>query len=304
MVAGSGAAGMTAALTAAHHGLSVLVHREGRVVRRLHRPLRRRDLGCRATRCCAPPGWRTRRSRPAPTWRTWPTGCPAGAAARRCSTHGPDDARPGPGATRRVRLRVGARLRRLLPRGARRAGRGAQHRARAARRPACSAPNWPTWPALPAAPAAWPSPRPTTGGSASGPGIRGRVLAAARVAGRAAPRQAAAGSGCSAWARRWPRGCGPGWRHSGVPVWLDTPLAGLDVEDGRVTGVRADPGRGAAADPGPARGAARHRRLRAQRADAPPLPARADRDRVDDRRGREHRRRDPRRAWTSARPST
>src|SRR5206468_1746311 len=49
-------------------------------------------------------------------------------------------------------------------------------------------------------------------------------------------------------------------------------------------------GRGTAADPGPAGGADRHRRLRARRADAPPVPARADRDRVDDRRGREHRR--------------
>jgi hypothetical protein len=43
----------------------------------------------------------------------------------------PGDARPGPGENARP-VRVGARLRRLLPRGTRRAVRGAQYRARSA----------------------------------------------------------------------------------------------------------------------------------------------------------------------------
>ena len=55
VVAGSGAAGMTAALTAAHHGLRGRGPGEDRSVRRLDGPLWRRDLGPRATRCCAGP---------------------------------------------------------------------------------------------------------------------------------------------------------------------------------------------------------------------------------------------------------
>ena len=72
VVVGSGAAGMTAALTAAHHGLRVVViektDRFGGSTARSGGG----HLGCPATRCCAGPASGTPPSRPAPTWRTWP----------------------------------------------------------------------------------------------------------------------------------------------------------------------------------------------------------------------------------------
>ena len=57
---------------------------------------------------------------------------------------------------------------------------------------------------------------------------------------------------------------------------------------------RGDPRRPARADPGQPRRGAGRRRFRAQRGDAAALPAPADRHRVDDRLGRQHRRRDRR----------
>ena len=127
------------------------------------------------------------------------------------------------------------------------------------------------------------------------------VRAAVRVAGRAA-RARLLGQRMLSMGQALAAGLRAGLMASGVPVWLDTPLAGLEVAGRPGDRGARHAGRGTAADPGPARGADRHRRLRARRADAPPVPARADRDRMDDRRGREHRRRDPGRAWTSARP--
>ena len=55
----------------------------------------------------------------------------------------------------------------------------------------------------------------------------------------------------------------------GVPIWLDTAVDDLVVEDGRVVGVHAVRDGGAGADPGTPRRAARGRRVRAQRRDAP-----------------------------------
>ena len=80
-----------------------------------------------------------------------------------------------------------------------------------------------------------------------------------------------------------------------VPVWLDTPMTGLHLEGGRAAGVEVT------RDGQPAlirasRGAVRcaARRFRAQRGDAAALPALADRHRVDHRVARQHRRRDRR----------
>ena len=72
-----------------------------------------------------------------------------------------------------------------------------------------------------------------------------------------------------------------GLARNNVPVWLNTPMTGLQITDGRVTGVEVT------RDGEPAviratRGVLlADRRLRAQRADAPALPARADRRRLD-----------------------
>ncbi|HWM97891.1 MAG TPA: 3-oxosteroid 1-dehydrogenase [Streptosporangiaceae bacterium] len=64
------------------------------------------------------------------------------------------------------------------------------------------------------------------------------VRAAARVAGRAA-RARLLGQRMLSLGQALAAGLRAGLAASGVPVWLDTPLAGLVVEDGRVTGVRA-----------------------------------------------------------------
>ena len=64
------------------------------------------------------------------------------------------------------------------------------------------------------------------------------VRAAVRVAGRAA-RARLLGQRMLSMGQALAAGLRAGLMASGVPVWLDTPLAGLEVTDGRVTGVRA-----------------------------------------------------------------
>ena len=63
------------------------------------------------------------------------------------------------------------------------------------------------------------------------------VRAAVRVAARAA-RARLLGQRVLSMGQALAAGLRAGLVASGVPVWLDTPLAGLEVEDGRVTGVR------------------------------------------------------------------
>ena len=119
------------------------------------------------------------------------------------------------------------------------------------------------------------------------------VATAARVAGRAArarllrQRPLSMGQALAAGLRA-------GLATAGVPVWLDTP-DDRPVRRGRPRhGRRGDPRRPARRDHGPARRAAGRRRIRAQRGDAAAVPARPGRRRVDHRRGRQHRRRHPR----------
>jgi 3-oxosteroid 1-dehydrogenase len=64
------------------------------------------------------------------------------------------------------------------------------------------------------------------------------VRAAVRVAGRAA-RARLRGQRVLSMGQALAAGLRAGLAASGVPVWLDTPLTGLEVTDGRVTGVRA-----------------------------------------------------------------
>jgi 3-oxosteroid 1-dehydrogenase len=64
------------------------------------------------------------------------------------------------------------------------------------------------------------------------------VRAAARVAGRAA-RARLRGQRVLSMGQALAAGLRAGLVASGVPVWLDTPLTGLEVTGGRVTGVRA-----------------------------------------------------------------
>ena len=64
------------------------------------------------------------------------------------------------------------------------------------------------------------------------------VRAAVRVAGRAA-RARLRGQQVLSMGQALAAGLRAGLVASGVPVWLDTPLAGLEVTGGRVTGVRA-----------------------------------------------------------------
>jgi 3-oxosteroid 1-dehydrogenase len=64
------------------------------------------------------------------------------------------------------------------------------------------------------------------------------VRAAVRVAARAA-RARLRGQRMLSMGQALAAGLRAGLAASGVPVWLDTPLTGLEVRDGRVTGVRA-----------------------------------------------------------------
>ena len=81
---------------------------------------------------------------------------------------------------------------------------------------------------------------------------------------------------------------GPGRRHAdrparpaGVPILLNTPLTELYTEDGAVPGAREGARRRrGAGHPRPSRGPAGRRRVRAQRRVAQQVPARADRHRV------------------------
>ena len=105
------------------------------------------------------------------------------------------------------------------------------------------------------------------------------------------PAAACSGTGCSALARRSPRGCGPGCSPAACRCGSITPLTDLVVTDGRVTGVRAlrdgkpvliRARRGVLIATG---GFERNAQMRQR------VPAGADRHRLDDRRGRQHRRR-------------
>ena len=64
------------------------------------------------------------------------------------------------------------------------------------------------------------------------------ILAGARVAGRAA-RGRVTGHRMLSLGQALAAGLRAGLLRGGVPVWLDTPMTGLEVRDGRVTGVRA-----------------------------------------------------------------
>ena len=63
------------------------------------------------------------------------------------------------------------------------------------------------------------------------------ILAGARVAGRAA-RGRLTGHRMLSLGQALAAGLRAGLLRDGVPVWLDTPLTGLEVQDGRVTGIR------------------------------------------------------------------
>lgn len=95
-----------------------------------------------------------------------------------------------------------------------------------------------------------------------------------------------------------------GLAAAGVPVWLEAPVTGLHLEDGRVAGVQASQDGQPALIRAGLGGHPGRRRLRAQRGHAGPVPARADRHRVDHGRARQHRRRDHGRGggWGRARP--
>ena len=64
------------------------------------------------------------------------------------------------------------------------------------------------------------------------------ILAGARVAGRAA-RGRLTGHRMLSLGQALAAGLRAGLLRDGVPVWLGTPLTGLEVQDGRVTGIRA-----------------------------------------------------------------
>ena len=64
------------------------------------------------------------------------------------------------------------------------------------------------------------------------------ILAGARVAGRAA-RGRVTGHRMLSLGQALAAGLRAGLLRGGVPVWLDTPMTGLEVRDGRVTGIRA-----------------------------------------------------------------
>src|ERR1700722_9349801 len=64
------------------------------------------------------------------------------------------------------------------------------------------------------------------------------ILAGARVAGRAA-RGRLTGHRMLSLGQALAAGLRAGLLRGGVPVWLDTPLTGVEVRDGRVTGIRA-----------------------------------------------------------------
>ena len=67
------------------------------------------------------------------------------------------------------------------------------------------------------------------------------IRAGLRVAGRTA-RATLLGQRMLSLGQALAAGLRAGLVHAGVPVWLDTPLAGLETEDGRVTGVRVTRG--------------------------------------------------------------
>ena len=208
IVAGSGAAGMTAALTAARLGATVVVLEKtgafggstarsgggiwapGNAVLRKAGSRRHPDGGQRL------PGVRDRRRRPR-------------GAAERAARARPGHARPGPGDDAAA-AGVGARLRRLLSRGTGRTGLRAQHRAGAVRREAARRRTQPPEQALPAGsgrrgrhPGRLPVAEPRPAPSARDAGRReGRGPAGAQPSARAPDAQPRAGAGRP--------GCGPG----------------------------------------------------------------------------------------------
>ena len=287
VVAGSGAAGLTAALTAAHLGLSVLViekagHFGGSTARSGGGIWAPGNTVLRDARVADTP-------EQARAYLAYVAeGVPAG-RREALLEHGPDMLSLVL-ATTPLRFAWVPGYADYYPEAPGGPGRRAQHRAGSARRPAGArrgaGSSRPALPALAGGHHAGRVPLAEPGTAPAGHPRRaaGRGPGRAGQAARAADAQPGAGAGRGAAGRAADgRRAGLAGHPAGRPG------------GGRRPGDRGPrhQGRGAGADPGAARGADRHRRLRARRADAPPLPARAGRDRVDDRRGREHRRRDP-----------
>ena len=215
VVAGSGAAGMTAALTAAEPRAERGGRREGRGVRRVDGAVGGRDLGPGQRGAAGRRGDRHARSGPGlPGPRGGRRG--PGLVAAGVPRARPGHARPGP-ARDAAAAGLGARLLRLLPGGPGRAGPRAQRRAGAAGWRGARRRNCRTWPGRTCRPR-WPSPRPSTAGSAWGRAIRARCVAggADRGAGVARPAARAPGAEPGAGAGRGPAGRAGGRPGAGV----------------------------------------------------------------------------------------
>jgi hypothetical protein len=288
VVAGSGAAGMTAALTVADLGLSVVVIEKaaafgGSTARSGGGIWAPGNTVLRAAGVADSAGQ-------ARAYLAHVAGADVPASLREAFLeHGPAMLDLVLGATP-LRLAWVPGVRRLLPRGTRRAGPGAQRRAGAVRQPRARRRTGAPGPALPAVAGGHHPGRVPLAEPGTAPSARHLGRGQGRGAGRPRPAARAPGAEPGAGAGGGPAGRAARPRRAGLAGHPDDRPGGA----GR-PGVRGPrhPRRRARADRGAARGAGRHRRLRAQRGDAPPVPARAGRLAVDDRRGGEHRRRDP-----------